>query len=276
MARFRKVDARMWNDAKVRELSERGKLVFLFAMTHPNLTMLGAMRATIPGLAAELPMDEEAFREAFRESLSKGMVKHDERASFLWLPNFLKYNKPESPNVVKAWPETFDLLPECTMKAQLFQHVKDFVRALSKGFQEAFKEAFAEDFAKIMPNQEQEQEQELEQEGDARAARSAPKPSRSADWNADPEESIPDGLSVIQYRQFVCERLRAADTNAKAFESAIRAVAHEEEESLAAATRLVIERGRANPPVDGNWWKWVSNGRWQQAQTVGVSTEGWE
>ena len=103
-------------------------------------------------------MDIEAFTKAFQEALVKGMAKHDSASSFLWLPNFLKYNKPESPNVVKSWPEAFDLLPECYMKADLLQQLKGFIQGLTKGFQEAFKEAFAKDFAKGMPNQEPEPE----------------------------------------------------------------------------------------------------------------------
>jgi hypothetical protein len=152
VGRYRKIDTRVWNDAKFNALSERGKLVFFFLLTHPNLTMLGAMRATIPGLTAELGMPAEAFAKAFGEVLSKGMVKHDQSASFFWLPNFLKYNRPESPNVVKSWPDAFDLLPGCQLKGQLFQHLKAFAEGLTKGFQEAF--------AKGMPNQEQEQEQD--------------------------------------------------------------------------------------------------------------------
>jgi hypothetical protein len=164
MARYRKIDTRIWNDAKFREMSERAQLVFLFALTHPNMTMLGAMRATIPGLAAEFGHDipEKAFREAFREGLSKGMAKHDEKASLIWFPNFLKYNRPESPNVVKTWSEAFDMLPECAMKGQLFEQLKAFVEGMSKAFVEAFRQAFAEACAKAMPNQEQEQEQEQE------------------------------------------------------------------------------------------------------------------
>lgn len=156
MARYRKIDTRIWNDAKFNGLSERGKLVFFFGLTHPNLTMLGAMRATIPGLAAEIGIPAEAFREAFQEALLKGMTKHDEKASFLWFPNFLRYNKPESPNVVKSWPEAYDLVPECTLKQDLFQHVK----AYAEGLTEAFGKAFHEAFAKTMPNQEPEQEPE--------------------------------------------------------------------------------------------------------------------
>ncbi len=151
MSRYRKVDPRIWNDAKFTDLSERGRLVFLFVLTHPHMTMLGAMRATIPGLATELKMDLKGFSEAFAEASSKGMVKHCEKAHFIWLPNFLKYNRPESPNVVKSWPEAFDLVPECDLKDELFQRLTEFSESLTEAFREAF--------AKAMPNQEQEQQQ---------------------------------------------------------------------------------------------------------------------
>jgi len=71
MAHYRKVDVRIWNDAKFNSLSHLGKLAFLLLITHPNMTMLGAMRATPEGLSAELKSTPEAFREAFGEVLSK-------------------------------------------------------------------------------------------------------------------------------------------------------------------------------------------------------------
>lgn len=160
MAHYRKIDPRMWNDEKFRSLSTHGKLAFCFLLTHPHMTALGAMRATIPGLVAELG-GEKGFAEGFREAFAKGLAKHDERASFVYLPRFLRYNPPESPNVVRAWAHSVDLVPECDLKTQLLQEVKGYVEGLS----EAFREALPEAFAKGMPNQEQEQEQELEGAG---------------------------------------------------------------------------------------------------------------
>ena len=160
MAKYRKVDPRIWNDAKFMGLSDSGKLALFFVLTHPNMTAVGAMRHTIPGMAAELGWSSEAFREAFLEGCDKGIVKHDEKASFVWLPNFIKYNQPESPNVVKAWFSSLDLLPECQMRNELIQHVKEFLKGFAKGFQEGFAEATP----KSMPNQEQEQEQDLKEE----------------------------------------------------------------------------------------------------------------
>ena len=155
MAHYRKIDPRMWNDEKFRSLSMEGKLAFVLLLTHPHMTALGAMRATIPGLAAELG-DPKAFGEAFREVFAKGLAKHDEKASCVYLPRFLKYNKPESPNVIKAWVHCIDLIPECGLKNEVIQEVKDYAEALP----EAFGKALPEAFAKAMPYQEQEQEQE--------------------------------------------------------------------------------------------------------------------
>jgi hypothetical protein len=129
------------------------------------MTSLGAMRATIPGLATEMGWPEKAFREAFREALAKGMAKHDERASFVCLPNFIKYNPPESPNVVKSWIACIDLLPECESKVELLQHVKAFGEGLGEGFRKAF--VFIEKaLPKGMPNPEQEQEPKQEPKQD--------------------------------------------------------------------------------------------------------------
>lgn len=152
MARYRKIDPRIWNDAKFRGMTDEGKLVFFFLLTHPNMTAIGAMRHTVPGMAAELGWSIERFRKGFGEPFRKGIVKHDERASFVWLPNFIKYNPPENPNVVKAWDASIDYLPECNMLNELLQHVKGFLEELPKGFQEPFRKGLA--------NQEQEQEQE--------------------------------------------------------------------------------------------------------------------
>src|SRR6266550_4963546 len=115
MARFRKVSPAIHNDEKFTALSDDAQLTFFYLLTHPHQTSLGAMRASIPGLAAEKRWPLSRFARAFQEIQSKGMVRHDPAASFIWLPNFLKYNGPESPNVVKSWGQALDLLPECAL-----------------------------------------------------------------------------------------------------------------------------------------------------------------
>lgn len=169
MAKYRKIDPFIWNDERFRGLSARGQLAFIFVLTHQHMTAIGAMRGTLAGLATE---HKDLDLKAFREALNEGMLKADEKACFIWAPKFLKYNPPESPNVVKAWEKALILLPECSLKKHLIRSVIAYLKGFKKAFREALPEVFAKGLPKTMPNQEQEQEQEQEQDKKTKAKNS--------------------------------------------------------------------------------------------------------
>lgn len=161
--RYRKISVWIWNDAKFMALSHDAKLIVFFMLTHPALTQIGALRANVPGLACELGMDLEVFSKGFKEVLAQGIVKHDTKL-LIWFPNFLKYNPPESPNVVKSWHYGYNELPESQLKADILEGVKGIVDGLSQGFREAFTKTFAEDLAQGFPNQRTESREQRAQE----------------------------------------------------------------------------------------------------------------
>ena len=140
MGRFRKVDTRIWGDAKFRSLSDppSGATAFLFLLTHPHMTSLGAMRATMAGLAAERGWPETAWRTACQPALAQGMVEVDEKASYVGLPNFIKYNPPESPSVVQSWVKVLDLVPECPLRALQLQRIKAFITVYGRAWRTAW------------------------------------------------------------------------------------------------------------------------------------------
>jgi hypothetical protein len=138
MSHYRKIDVRIWNDAKFNSLTTAGKLGFFMLLTHPMMTALGAMRGTPGGLAEEIGMDPELFREGFRELLQHGMAEHDPKGPMIALPNFLKYNPPPNPNAVKAWAKSLEFLPECELKAVVIQRAKGLAEQLGKPFLEPF------------------------------------------------------------------------------------------------------------------------------------------
>ena len=182
MARYRKISPCIWNDAKVRGLSDKGKLTLFLLLTHPNMTSLGALRANLPGLACELGWRTSVFARAFRELLDCGMARQDADAQLIWFPKFLRHNAPESPNVVRGWAAAFEELPECPLKLDVLAGAWATLAAFGEGFRDAFREVFgevlpkpcekpsaslpeslSEGFRQPCPNQEQEQEQEQEQ-----------------------------------------------------------------------------------------------------------------
>ena len=157
------VQVSTWGDQKFCSLSKPqpcGQFLFLFLMTGKyTINIPGVVIAKPAEMAGYLEWPLEAFGEAFAEVLSKGMAKADP-AGLVWLPKGPAHNKPASPNVVRSWRKTWDLLPECELKDEVWRDLKAF----AKGWGEGFAKAFAEGLPKPSLIQEQEQEQYQEQE----------------------------------------------------------------------------------------------------------------
>jgi ribosomal protein S17E len=162
---YRKIDKRMWGDARFCRLSGPqpcGQALWVYLLTGPHTTSLpGLFLAGEAGLAEALGWPLEGFRKAFQELYREGLAEADWKARLVWIPNVVKYNQPENPNVVKGWRPHYDELPECSLKVLALQQLGAAI-SHREGLAKAFTEAFGEPLAKGMANQEQEQEQEQE------------------------------------------------------------------------------------------------------------------
>lgn len=170
MARYRKIDVRVWNDRKFRELSDNAKLVFILLLTHPDTTQIGTIRTRVSNLADELGWQRDAMSHAIQEVTLNGMIDADEKAGLMVINNFLKYNAPSSPNAFKSWRELIDLMPECDLLDRHVASLKAFVDSLSTGMRNAIPndlmDAIKDAILRVneQPSRIQEQEQEQEQE----------------------------------------------------------------------------------------------------------------
>jgi len=180
MSRYRKIEVRTWSDEKFRQLSPMqpsGQALWFFLLTGPHTGPIpGLFRAGRAALAEDLGWDLEAFDKAFEEVFAKGMAKADFKARLVWLPNALKHNKPESPNVVRSWRTELDLLPECTLRSEAIAHITKIIDHIGPAHAQALREALGEAGAvpspkplakpsakasrKTIPNQQQQQEQQ--------------------------------------------------------------------------------------------------------------------
>lgn len=151
MARYRKIDPRIWNDAKFLRIGPMGQMLFLYVLTHPNMTMLGMLRSTKEAIAFERGWDLSAYNQVFELALTLGLLEYDS-VGLIACPNFLKYNEPESITVVKSWGKIQDFLPECDLYFKYLNRAKDYCKNRGKAFENAFNEAFRE--AKFEPNLE--------------------------------------------------------------------------------------------------------------------------
>lgn len=182
MARYRKIDPRIWNDAKFCSFSERGKLLFFYVLTHPNMTMIGMLRATPEGLFSELGFDASDCQADWKAVCDAGVVQVAKQG-LIRLPNFLKYNEPESPSVVKSWLSCFDLLPECDLLNDAKRDIESYLIQKGKSWIDAYRgtkkqpngqsgnQACRQTAKQTARHQEQEQEQNIRNTKEKHASR---------------------------------------------------------------------------------------------------------
>jgi hypothetical protein len=175
MARYKKIDVRIWNDAKFNALSSDARLIFLFMLTSPQTTMVGAVPVDKHTVSRILKFDEIRYGIGYKQLSEYGMLEYDE-AGIFWIKNFLKYNPPENPKVVISWSSLLDLFPECQLLIKIAKSVlkacetrgEAYVKALHPEFKKLAKYDMSNGMpygiAYPMPYQEQEQEQEQEQD----------------------------------------------------------------------------------------------------------------
>lgn len=213
MARFRKIDPRIWNDAKFAGLSSEAKLLFLYLLTSPAMTILGALPIRASAVAEELGLDPKRYAIRYEELSQQGMVEYDDRGLF-WVKNYLKYNGPDNPKVVISWASALDLLPECSLLESVLEAARNHCLARGESFAKAFEDSignrYANGMAYGMPYKEKEKEKEKNITRDARKSSPSSKTelnfygvseSAIADWKANRKakravisQSVIDGL----------------------------------------------------------------------------------
>lgn len=143
---YRPVACRVWNDRRVRALSERGKLLWLFLLTCPSLPIPGVIQAGPATIADQLGWSVESIRDGFAELRSVGLQVEFED-TLIWLPNALTYQPPTTPNQVRNWASFWDDVPEGELKGRIWQALKIACKSWSVIYDQLFGEFMSHEFA---------------------------------------------------------------------------------------------------------------------------------
>lgn len=149
MAQYRKIDVRIWNDKKFRQLDNTAKLVFLLLLTHPNMSMLGTLRGSKESLAYEINVTSDVMAHAMTDVISHGMACVDDMG-LIFIPNFLKYNAPTSPQSLVNWDAIIENLPECELKSFVCQRIFKYA---NEELSEKMRSKLSDEFWKLVKNQ---------------------------------------------------------------------------------------------------------------------------
>jgi len=232
-SRYRKVEVRTWGDEKFRRLSAlppSGKGLWLYLITGPHTGPIpGLFRASRAAMAEELGWTTEQFGERFAELFREGMATADFEARVMWIPQAIKHNRPDNPNVVKSWAAEFDLIPESALKVEAWNALRASVYALGEQFGKAFDDSLpnpsfngstngsANGFGNGRPNQEQQQQQQPKEQAPLAPVSSADADSSSATPTTDPptedlESGQPQLPSIPPSQRVKAKKPRATPT----------------------------------------------------------------
>ena len=160
---FTKIHHLMWQDQKFKELSDHGKLIFIYLCTTPHRNMLGLYYLPMAYGSEDLGMDIQQYKEGFNELLSKGFIEHDETVKMVFIKNFLKHNAMENGNQIKAAIKVLDALPITGLEQLLLQRIEQ----LGKGYMEPLAKQLKKRLGKGYSKQE-EVEEEVKEEVDCK------------------------------------------------------------------------------------------------------------
>jgi hypothetical protein len=164
----RNIDVRMWGDRKFRQLSKpqpNAQTLWCYLLTGdhtgpvPGLFCVGAA-----ALAEALEWPTEQLRERFAELTANGMAHADWGARVVYLPNAIRHNEPDNPNIVKGWFRYIEQVPECDLKTQAIHDLYAYLETRGEPFAKPFRERFGEQLAEPYPKQEREREKDLEKD----------------------------------------------------------------------------------------------------------------
>lgn len=152
MAKFRKVDPRIWNDEGVQALPPLDKLVAIYCLTG-QCNRIGIFKFSIALAAEDLGLPADDIRERLDRVCHTLSWGYDAVRRVLYFPNWWKYNNPGSPKTLQGLLDDVHEVP----KTELLQEFASNTEHLS----DSLCHTLSLFFGKGMPYQEQEQEQEI-------------------------------------------------------------------------------------------------------------------
>jgi len=134
----------IWDDRRVYEMSEIGRLVYMFVLSAPTGNGLGCFKAGMASMIEDARLPSERFIEGFNEGLAKQCFNYDSDARVVLIPKYLRRNPPSNPNGIIALGREFLKIPNCQLKVECYRDVEDFVKTRKESFVEAFDQWFNE------------------------------------------------------------------------------------------------------------------------------------
>lgn len=104
-------------------------MFWLYLITGPRRKQApGIYRAGYGACSDDLGWQMKDIKASFKELIDAEMMQWDPDNNVIYLPNWPKYNRPPAnPNVLKAWLNILDGIPDCDLKTKYIEILRDVI-----------------------------------------------------------------------------------------------------------------------------------------------------
>jgi hypothetical protein len=138
-----RVSPNFWRHAAEHDWSEDVRALAMYLLTNPHRKTEGLYWLPIGYMASDLAWLTERVAESLAILEAEGFVAYDHKASVVFLPKALKYQRPDNPN---QWTAAIRSIRELPANG-LFPAFLEAACAYAKGFAKALREAFPKESA---------------------------------------------------------------------------------------------------------------------------------
>lgn len=112
MARdFGRIRSQFWDDEDLKACAPATKMLALYLLTSNHTNAIGCFRLPAAYILSDTNLDVETLETALAELRNVGFMKPCERVPWIWIPNYLKHNPLENPNVWRKCVKELALIP---------------------------------------------------------------------------------------------------------------------------------------------------------------------
>lgn len=127
MRDYGKLYSEFWTSSDIQSMSDTGKILAAYLLTCHHSNIIGCFRLPDGYVADDLNWSSERVSEGFDELFEKGFSTRDKQSKWVVIHNYIKWNRPENPNQVKASEKAFDTVPSnCVVKPILARCLYNF------------------------------------------------------------------------------------------------------------------------------------------------------
>lgn len=156
---YTKIRESFWTDEKVCRIPDKGKLAYLYLLTSPHRNILGLYRLPLAYMAFDLRWEPQEAQEAIKCLEAEQFILYDRESAFVLVRRFLKHNRLENPNQIKAAMAKLKEVEGNSLLPALYRSLNEVEDACLEPLRNRL-----ETLLEGLPNKEEEKEKEKEKE----------------------------------------------------------------------------------------------------------------